>query len=159
MAFNYFSKSSLFELTIELTDDFNEETAASYFEELAYTIKSEAMTQIVFKQCNDFFYPDKSAGILPYQLNKTGSNFNYRLKLPKLATFTPNELLSGATNMLNLTALKIHRFSATKSKFAAYAQITPDKIILLSRLLNDKMEAELIPVDRTLLLKHIKLGF
>ena len=79
--------------------------------------------------------------------------------MPKLATFTPNELLSGAANMLNLTALKVHRFSATKSKFAAYAQITPNKILLLSRLLNDKMEAELIPVDRTLLLKHIKLGF
>ena len=59
MAFNYFSKASLFELTIELTDDFKEETAASYFEDLAYMIKSETMTQIVFKQCNDFFYPNK----------------------------------------------------------------------------------------------------
>lgn len=62
--------------------------------------------------------------------------------------------------MLNLTALKVHKFSATKSKFAAYAQITLDRILLLSRVLDDKIEAELIPLDRkNNLVKHVKLGF
>ena len=49
-----------------LTDAFTEANAREYFDCLAEKIISEDLTQIVFKQSNDFILPDLQRGVDPY---------------------------------------------------------------------------------------------
>jgi hypothetical protein len=65
-ASNFFKLASNFELTIELFEEFNEANAREYFDFLALKIKSEEITEITFKESNDFFFPDLDKGILPF---------------------------------------------------------------------------------------------
>ena len=57
----------------------------------------------------------------PFERNKDGSDFNYRLKLPSLAHATNSKLISGNVNLLNLTALKVKQFKTSESHKAAVA--------------------------------------
>ena len=106
-AINYFKLTSNFELTIKLKDEFTEENARDYFDLLAYKIKSEELTQINFKESNNFFLPDLEKGFEPSQTNKINSGFNYRLKLPALQDTHPKESLQAEVNALDLVALRI----------------------------------------------------
>ncbi len=78
-ASNYFKMGSNFELTIKLTDNFSLTNAEEYFDGLRQKIVSNELTQIIFKECNDFFEPDLQRGVDPYQTNKMNSGFHYRL--------------------------------------------------------------------------------
>ena len=51
--------SSNFELTIKLLEAFNEATARAYFGCLARKIKTQGLTEIIFKETNDFFPSEK----------------------------------------------------------------------------------------------------
>ena len=50
--------ASNFELTIRLTDHFTEKRAQKYFSSLEDKIKTEELTEIIFKESNDFFLPN-----------------------------------------------------------------------------------------------------
>ena len=66
MADNYFEFASNFELTIKLTANFTLANAQAYFDSLVHKIEAEDLTQITFKESNDFFPPDEKKGFLPY---------------------------------------------------------------------------------------------
>ena len=53
-------------------------------------------------------------------------------------------------NFFNLTALKCKQFKTGDSQFAAFALITIDKMLTLSRITESQIFAELFPVDRTI---------
>jgi hypothetical protein len=53
------------ELTISLRDAFTEANAREYFDCLAQKIICEDLTQIVFKESNDFFLLDLQKGVDP----------------------------------------------------------------------------------------------
>ena len=55
--------SSNFELTIELSEAFNESTAKDYFGCLAKKISTEILSEITFKETNDFFRSDEKNGV------------------------------------------------------------------------------------------------
>ena len=74
-----------------MTDNFTLSNAEKYFEFLRQKIEAEDLTQINFKEYNDFFLPDKDKGFIPYDSNKTFTGFNYRLKLPVLPDARNNE--------------------------------------------------------------------
>jgi hypothetical protein len=57
--------ASNFELTIDLTANFTLANALEYFDALRQKIISEDLTQIVFKQTNEFFLPDPERGVIP----------------------------------------------------------------------------------------------
>ena len=107
MADNYFEFASNFELTIKLEANFTLANAQAYFDSLVQKIEAEDLTQINFKESNDFFTPDKEKGFEPFQCNKTGSGFNYRLKLPVQPDTTNNEQLKAKFNVLDLAPLRI----------------------------------------------------
>ena len=62
---SYFKNQSNFELTIELTDNLTLANARAYFYSLVQKIEAEDLTQITFKESNDFFTPDKEKGFVP----------------------------------------------------------------------------------------------
>jgi hypothetical protein len=57
---------SNFELTIMLWDNFTLTNAREYFEDLKQKIVCEDLTQIIFKQSNNFFLPDSQRGVVPF---------------------------------------------------------------------------------------------
>ena len=107
MADDYFEFASNFDLTIKLTENFTLANARAYFDSLVQKIKAEDLTQITFKESNDFFTPDKEKGFEPNQQNKMRSGFNYRLKLPVQPDTTNNEQLKTKVNALDLAPLRI----------------------------------------------------
>ena len=62
MADSYFEFASNFELTIELKANFTLANARAYFDSLVQKIEAEDLTQITFKESNDFFTPDEEKG-------------------------------------------------------------------------------------------------
>ena len=108
--FYYFSQNSNFELTIKLTDAFTFANAREYFDSLALKIETENLTQIYFKERNDFFLPDEEKGFEPHQENKRWSDFSYRLKLPAAQAKVNNDKLQTEFNPLDLTPLRIKPF-------------------------------------------------
>ena len=56
-------------------------------------------------------------------------------------------------NVLNLASKIIQEFKTGYRKYAAFAQIEPNKILLLSQESELKMSAELVIIDRTLQIK------
>ena len=64
-ASNYFKLVSNFELTIQLYENFTLANAREYFDSLRQKIISEDLTQIIFKQSNDFFPTDLQRGVQP----------------------------------------------------------------------------------------------
>jgi hypothetical protein len=54
---------SNFELTIMLMEAFTLANAREYFDCLAQKIKDEDLTQIIFKESNDFFLSDLHRGV------------------------------------------------------------------------------------------------
>ncbi len=46
-------------------DNFNLANAQEYFDSLRQKIISDELTQIIFKECNDFFEPDLQRGVDP----------------------------------------------------------------------------------------------
>ena len=57
--------ASNFELTINLTDRFTLAHAKEYFHSLEDKIKTEELTQIIFKASNDFFLPNLEKSLVP----------------------------------------------------------------------------------------------
>ena len=55
--------SSNVELTIELSEAFNQTKAREYFGSLAEKIKTEGLTYVIFKETNDFFPSDEKSGV------------------------------------------------------------------------------------------------
>ena len=53
------------ELTIEFTDKFTLGNAREYFDGLRKKIIAENLSQIIFKQSNEFFLPDLQRGVVP----------------------------------------------------------------------------------------------
>ena len=92
-------------------------------------------------------------------MNKINSGFNYILKLPKKLDSSLNYQLDVNQNVLNLVALKIKPFKAVYKKYTAHIQITEDKVLLLSRVEELKMVAELVPIDKTQPCPEHKLEF
>jgi hypothetical protein len=90
-ASNYYKLASNFELTISFSDAFEEANALGYFGGLAQKIKDEDLTQIIFKESNDFFLSDLHRGVDPYDCNKMNSGFKYRLKIPALQNTPQSE--------------------------------------------------------------------
>ncbi len=74
-----------------MTYKFTLSNAGKYFDCLKQKIEAEDLTQITFKEYNDFFLPDKDKGFEPYDSNKKFTGFNYRLKLPVLPDARNNE--------------------------------------------------------------------
>ena len=62
-------------------------------------------------------------------------------------------------NVLNLVALKVKKFKAIYNQDTVYAQITEDKVLLLSQVSEFQMVAELVPIDRTQICQENKLAF
>ena len=58
-------RASNVELTIQLKNNFTLANAQEYFDSLLYKIICEDLTQIIFKQQNDFFLPDLDRGVEP----------------------------------------------------------------------------------------------
>ena len=54
------------ELTILLTNNFTFDNAREYFNGLRQKIIAEDLSQIIFKQSNEFFLPDPQRGVDPY---------------------------------------------------------------------------------------------
>ena len=101
---------SNFELTIKLFWAFTLANAREYFDSLALKIETEDLTQIYFKERNDFFLPDEEKGFEPHQENKHRSGFNYRLKLPAAQAKVNYDKLQTEINPLDLTPLRIKPF-------------------------------------------------
>jgi hypothetical protein len=57
--------ASNLELTIRLTANFTLANAREYFDALRQKIISEDLTQIFFKESNEFFLPDPERGVIP----------------------------------------------------------------------------------------------
>ena len=74
-----------------MTNNFTLENAKEYFDDLRQMIISEDLTQIIFKESNDFFLSDLQRGFDPNQINKVNSGFNYRLKIPVQPGTSRNE--------------------------------------------------------------------
>ena len=102
-----------------MTDAFTEANAREYFDCLAQKIICEDLTQIFFKQSNDFFLPDLQRGVDPFNCNKMDSGFSYRLKLPALAESSNKEKLKAKVNVLNTTALRIQPFKSGNQSLTA----------------------------------------
>ena len=64
-AFNYFTQTSNFELSIRLEDNFTLANAREYFDGLKQKIISDNLTQIIFKESNSFFVTDPQRGVEP----------------------------------------------------------------------------------------------
>ena len=58
-----------------------------------------------------------------------------------------------------MVALKVKPFKAVYKNFTAHTQITEDKVLLLSSVDEFKIEAELVPIDRTQPCPENKLEF
>lgn len=82
-AYRYFNEKSDFELTAQLTNKFTFENALEYFNCIAQKIKAEEITQIIFKEENDFFISDEEKGFKIEKRNTKDSGFKYRLNLPE----------------------------------------------------------------------------
>ena len=104
-----------------MTDKFTLANAGKYFECLRQKIEAEDLTQITFKEYNDFFHPDEDKGFEPYVRNKTFTSFNYRLKLPALPYATNNEQLKAKVNFLDLAPTRILAFETGEVNKSAYA--------------------------------------
>ena len=93
-----------------LTNNFTLENSKEYFDGLRQKIISEDLTQIIFKQSNEFFLTDLQRGFDPNQTNKMNSGFNYRLKMPVQPGTSRNEQLKAEVNVLDLNAIRIQPF-------------------------------------------------
>jgi hypothetical protein len=67
-AANYFKSSSNFELTVDLIDAWNEKNAKTFFDQIRNKITTKDLTDITFKEYNQFFFvPDgKKIGFVAY---------------------------------------------------------------------------------------------
>jgi hypothetical protein len=74
---------SNFELTIMLTEKFNEKAAKDYCDHLIKKITTKGITEIIFEPTNHFFESDEEKGIICNERNKINSGFSYKLNLPE----------------------------------------------------------------------------
>jgi hypothetical protein len=73
---------SNFELTIMLTEKFNEKIAKEYCDCLIEKITTLGLSEIIFEPTNHFFHSDKEKGIICNERNKITSSFICKLRLP-----------------------------------------------------------------------------